>query len=275
MPVSMNPKNVLFVEFLNTKVNIVNYFAIHDLLSNTILNGLKGYICLTDVGNIISATSDGALQLAINTSLLSLADGAPLAYFALLAGYKGIERISGMHLMELLFAEKDGFSHYLLGDTDQIIKKVISKVKDANKDINITGYSPPFKDFSEQDNLEIIKIINEASPDIIWVCFGGGKQEKWMMNNIGSLEKGIMIGVGSAMRWFTGDLKVPPAIFQKLCLQWSYRLVSECVKEPRRCKSFFVTRQLRKFPIFLMNFPFELARARMISKRQKHFGIIP
>jgi len=89
-----------------------------------------------------------------------------------------------------------------------------------------------------------------------------------MQNNIDRIEKGIMIGVGSALRWYTGEIKVPPEIFQRLCLQWLYRLVSELIKGPRRGTNFFLERQLKKFPIFFMNFPVELAMARRRFKQQ-------
>jgi N-acetylglucosaminyldiphosphoundecaprenol N-acetyl-beta-D-mannosaminyltransferase len=254
--------NPPFVQFMNTKINIVNYCDVHESILNVIAAGGKGYICLTDVGNVISAINDEQLQHAINASFLSLADGTPLAYYARLAGYHRIERISGVQLMQIIFEENPGFSHYLLGDTEQTINNVIEKARALNKGIKITGYSPPFKEFTEEDNCEIVENIHKANPDIIWVCFGGGKQEKWMENNIGSIEKGIMIGVGSALRWYTGEIKSPPVLFQKLCLQWLFRLMSEFKKEPQKGKDFFVERQLKKFPIFLMHFPAELAIAR-------------
>jgi N-acetylglucosaminyldiphosphoundecaprenol N-acetyl-beta-D-mannosaminyltransferase len=97
-----------------------------------------------------------------------------------------------------------------------------NKAINISRKINITGYSPPFRNFTDDDNCNMTEKILKTSPDIIWVCFGGGKQEKWMMENIGKIEKGVMIGVGSALRWFTGDIKIPPEIFQKLCLQWIY-----------------------------------------------------
>jgi len=258
-----------FVKYINTKINAVAYHEVHELIQSTIANGCQEYICLTDVGNVISAATDQLLQTAINASLLSLPDGAPLAYYARWAGYDKVERISGVRLMELLFSEKKEFSHFLLGDTDQTIDDAIGKARDIYGPIDIGGYSPPFRDFSEADNCAIMEKINTANPDIVWVCFGGGKQEKWMRENIGRLEKGIMIGVGSALRWFTGELKVPPVIIQKLCLQWCYRLASECAQGPRRCERFFLERQFRKFPRFLMNFPAELARARTMSRQQK------
>jgi len=253
---------------MNVKISAVHYIDVYEIIKKAISSGLKEYICLTDVGNVISASRDDLLKNAINTSLLSLADGAPLACYARLAGYRNIERISGVRLMESLFAERDGHSHYLLGDTDQTIQKVIKKVRADYRGIIITGHSPPFKDFDQNDNRKMIKKILKAKPDIIWVCFGGGKQEKWMKDNVDSLERGVMVGVGSALRWFTDDLQVPPVILQKLCLQWLYRLVCELKKDPRKGMKFFIERQLYKFPTFLFKFPFELALARRRYKQQ-------
>jgi N-acetylglucosaminyldiphosphoundecaprenol N-acetyl-beta-D-mannosaminyltransferase len=262
-----NHKTIPYVEFMSTKINAISYREVENIIFNIIANDRAEYICLTDVGNVISARDDDSLRDAINASRLSLADGAPLAYYARLAGYKNIERISGVRLMESLFAEGNGYSHYLLGDTDQTLRKAIRKARSL-KGTNITGYSPPFRDFSLEDNCDIISKIHEVNPDIVWVCFGGGKQEKWMQENIGSLQRGVMVGVGSALRWFTDDLKVPPLIFQKLCLQWLYRLMSELVNEPQRGMKFFMERQLRKFPVFLMHFPSELSRARRRYQQQ-------
>lgn len=257
-----------FVEFMKVKINAITYREVFQVMEVAVANEQKGYVCLTDVGNVVSAAGDKRLQAAINNSLLSLPDGAPLAKYARWAGYKGAERISGAGLMESMFAEKNGFSHYLLGDTDLIINKVIKKAKEIDQDISITGYSPPFREFTPQDNRNMIEKIHQANPDIIWVSFGGGKQEKWMLNNIGNLDKGIMIGAGAAFKWFTGDLKVPPEIFQKLCLQWIFRLISELATDSKKGKSHFVKRQLQKFPVFLMNFPLELASARRRYKRK-------
>jgi N-acetylglucosaminyldiphosphoundecaprenol N-acetyl-beta-D-mannosaminyltransferase len=266
MVISIISGHSTFVKFMNTKINIVNYCDTRELILHALANGKKEYICLTDVGNVIIAAKDEQLQSAINASFLSLADGTPLAYYARLAGYNRLERMSGVQLMQMLFAEKDPFSHYLLGDTEQTISNVVEKAQGINKGIRITGYSPPFAEFTDEGNRAMIRRIRKVNPDIIWVCFGGGKQEKWMRENIGSIDRGVMIGVGSALRWYTGELKVPPEIFQKLCLQWLYRLASEFMRGPQAGKNFFIERQLRKFPIFLGHFPTELVQARKLFK---------
>jgi N-acetylglucosaminyldiphosphoundecaprenol N-acetyl-beta-D-mannosaminyltransferase len=250
------------VAYMDVKISNVDY---HDILKNIRMvanNQQRGYFCLTDVGNVISCTKDELLKRAINESILSIADGMPLVWFARLVGCTKIERISGVDLMKRLFAEKDGTKHYLLGDTDQILNEVIKEALIINPTISITGHSPPFRDFSDDDNNHMIHKIRETDPDIIWVAFGGGKQEKWMRQNINKLEKGIMIGVGSGFRWLTGDIKAPPKIFQKIGLQWLSRMLQGLAKDPKKGFRFLMERQVKKFPVFIVNFPFEVINCR-------------
>jgi N-acetylglucosaminyldiphosphoundecaprenol N-acetyl-beta-D-mannosaminyltransferase len=248
------------VNFLGVKVDIVNYGRLHEIIKTTLENNDKGYLCVNDVGNIISATQDKVLFQAINSSLISLADGMPLAWFAKLAGYKEIERIAGMDIMVNLF-KKDGYNHFLLGDTESTIKRVTEKARAINSSIVITGYSPPFKEFDEEDNRFILDKLNKEKPDIIWVSFGGGKQEKWMHHNINKLDRGIMVGVGAGFKWFIGDLMVPPKIFQRMGLQWLFRFTQMMLfartRDIQRAK-----RALRHRWLFALSFPVEVIKAR-------------
>ena len=163
----------------------------------------------------MSAANNIDLSKAINESLLSIADGAPLAWFAKLAGLKRIERVAGFDLLKGLLESPNGLKHFLLGDTEKTINQVIKKARKKNNSLSIAGYSPPFKNqFSEDDNILIFEKINNEDPDIIWVSFGGGKQEKWMHQNIHRLNRGIMAGVGAAFKFYTGNLYSPPKIIQ-------------------------------------------------------------
>lgn len=262
MGVLMRYDEASYVKYMDVKINNVDYHEILDTARMVINNNQREYFCLTDVGNVIASTRDDQLKSAINKSMLSIADGMPLAWYARLVGCSRIERISGVNLMKRLIAEKDGSRHFLLGDTDQILNKVIHEAMRINPQKSITGHSPPFTDFNEADNAHIIQKIREANPDIIWVSFGGGKQEKWMQQNISKLERGLMIGVGSAFRWLTGDIKAPPDIFQKMGLQWLFRMVQGLAKDPKTGFTFLVERQIKKFPLFIVNFPLEVIKCR-------------
>lgn len=240
------------VRFLGVKISNVNYKEIREKIVDNINRG--AYVCLTDVGNVIRASKDKEFYEAINDSLISVADGMPLAWYGKLAGCRKISRVSGPQLMMRLLEEGNGFKHFLLGDTQETIRKVIEKAQKANDKIRIGGYSPPFKDrFDEVDNRIIFSEIDQEKPDIIWVSFGGEKQEKWMHENIHRLKRGMMIGVGAAFRYYIGEIKAPPKVFQELGLQWFFRTFQN---------SNSIRFRLKTIPEFIIHFPFEVVRAR-------------
>lgn len=245
-----------FYTFLGVKIDNLAYRGILEKIRGSLRE--KGYICLTEAGTVIAASEDEELREAIGHSLISIPDGMPLVWYGKLLGSRRIERISGMELMKRLLKEENGWSHYLLGDTEETISRVIEKASRANRNLRISGHSPPFKDvFDEEDNRLMLEKVNAADPDIVWVSFGGRKQNQWMCRNIRSLNRGVMIGVGAAFRFYTGDLWTPPKIVQAMGLQWFFRMV----QEPRR---WFRT-QARKKLKFALHFPIEVYKGRNLG----------
>ncbi len=250
------------VYFMGVKIDNVSFADVHEKISKKLENNQKGYICLNDVGNIIGASQDRPFAEAINSSFLSLSDGTPLAWYGRLVGCREIERISGLDIMAGMIAANDGFRHFLLGDTEERIGRVIEKAREINGNIQISGYSPPFKEFDEEDNRLIMERLNRAAPDIIWVSFGGEKQEKWMFNNINKLDRGIMIGVGAAFKFLIGELKTPPRIVQKMGLQCVYRIVQCNLQDPKHYFKITFNKILKRKIIFVCHFPWEVLRSR-------------
>jgi N-acetylglucosaminyldiphosphoundecaprenol N-acetyl-beta-D-mannosaminyltransferase len=246
--------------FKGIKISNNDSDGILNLIETIINEKRKAYLCMTDVGNLMMALKDPKLRSAINQADLSIADGTPLSWFGKLTGHKKVERISGVTLFEHLI-DKTNYSHFILGDTTETQNKLIVKAKDRKPDLHINGYSPPFKpQFSEVDNREIVKNIKNINPDIIWVSFGGSKQEKWMHQNVSKLNNGIMIGVGAAFKYYIGDLKIPHEVIQKIGLQWITRFKNN----PKR---WMTKGQFRFRILFSLYFPFEMIRAKHRNRR--------
>jgi len=259
----MRYQNITNIEFKKVKISNVDYKSAYNMVTNAIVNKEPGYVCLNDVCNVIVASKDDDMRAAVNASLLSLPDGMPLVWFAKMVGCKKIERISGGYFLKQMIVDMAGYRHFLLGDTVQTINRVIDEAKRLSSNIEITGYSPPFKVFDDEDNRIMIEKINEAEPDIIWVSFGGQKQEKWMNQNYTRVNRGVMIGVGAAFRYFIGDIMTPPQLIQSLGLQWVFRLVPPLLENPRKWMRDVRERELlvNKF-IFLANLPTQVLTAR-------------
>ncbi|MBP9192322.1 MAG: WecB/TagA/CpsF family glycosyltransferase [Ignavibacteria bacterium] len=169
------------------------------------------------------------LKKAINDSFISLPDGRPISILARLKGIKDMERVAGPDFMTEIFRKTSGsdIKHFFLGDTGDILEKLLKKIN-KNYDLQIAGsYSPDFGVWNKEIDEEIIKRINDSGADFIWVALGGGKQEIWMNENYNKLNKGIMTGVGAGFRFFTGDIKRAPLLFQKMGFEWLFRLVQQ------------------------------------------------
>jgi N-acetylglucosaminyldiphosphoundecaprenol N-acetyl-beta-D-mannosaminyltransferase len=131
--------------------------------------------------------------------------------------------------MEKVFEKTSDSSitHFFLGDTEETHLRLREKLSKKYK-LKIAGsYSPEFGNWSSQTNEKIIQMINIANPDFIWVSLGGGRQENWMRDHFIKLNKGIMVGVGAAFRFYLKEIKRAPYIFQRLGLEWLFRLIQQ------------------------------------------------
>ena len=247
--------------FKGIKISDIDMPGLRNLIEAVLAERRWAYFCLTDVGNLMMAQEDHRLASAINNSTLSLADGTPLAWYGKLIGRRTIRRISGIDLFQQLLHHTN-YRHFILGDTVDTFNKVKSKARTVKPDIQITGYSPPFKSsFSKADNDIMLEKIAIAQPNIIWVSFGGGKQEKWMLQNASKINGTVVIGVGAALKFYTGELSISPKIIQRLGLQWTTRL-------RRNPKRWLTKGQFKYRLLFLLNFPLEYIRQKTLDNRR-------
>jgi N-acetylglucosaminyldiphosphoundecaprenol N-acetyl-beta-D-mannosaminyltransferase len=91
-------------------------------------------------------------------------------------------------------------------------------------------YFPPFRPLTPEEDDQVVGMINETSPDVVWVGLGSPKQERWMAAHVGRVEAPTLIGVGAAFDFLTGRKRQAPRWMQRSGLEWLFRLLTE----PRR-----------------------------------------
>lgn len=198
------------------------------------------YICVSNVHTTIMSYEDKTYCSIQNHAAMALPDGRPLSIYARSHGCQTMERVTGPDLMcEFLESENGrGLKHFFYGGTEKTLEDLINKVQERNPHAEIAGwYSPPFRTLTEEEDREVVKKINEAEADIVWVGLGAPKQEIWMANHKDQV-KGLMIGVGAAFDYYAGNIKRAPLFLQKTGLEWMFRLL----QDPKRLwKRYFVT----------------------------------
>ena len=191
---------------------------------DAVKNGVKGYICVSNPRTVTYATKHADYREVMANSFMNLPDAEPMAWAAKLWGLKDTKRTMGPVIFkEMLSEPESGLTHFLLGDTDETLKKIVNKFK-TETNANIAGvYSPPFCGLDEYDYPAMAKIINDSGAQVVWVSMRAPKQDFLAARMMPYLNDGIMcIGVGAAFRFNLGEYKMAPPIIKKLGLMGLY-----------------------------------------------------
>lgn len=221
-----------YCQILGTNINVtdmenaVAYFNEH-------LDELRGnYVCISNVHTTVMAYRDSEYQKVQNSGAMALPDGKPLSIVSRKRGFPDAQRVPGPDLMIRIFKEsrEKGYRHYFYGSTEKTLEMLKKRLLEEYPWLNIAGmYSPPFRQLTDNEDLEIVKQINDAEPDFIWVALGAPKQEKWMYQHKNKLN-GVMLGVGAAFDFSAGTVKRAPKWMQECCLEWMYRILQDPVR---------------------------------------------
>ena len=159
------------------------------------------------------------------------------------------ERIAGWDLFQIEMDKLNdkGGKCFFMGSSENVLALIKEKAASDYPNIIVETYSPPYKpEFFEDDNRAIVKAINEADPDLLWIGMTAPKQEKWTYLHWNELNIHCHVGtIGAVFDFYAATAKRAPKWWQEHSLEWLYRLI----KEPKR----MWRRYLLGNPIFLWN----------------------
>lgn len=119
-----------------------------------------------------------------------------------------------------------------MGSSEKVLSLIRKKIALDYPNLTVVTYSPPYKpEFSEEENAEIIKAINDAEPELLWIGMTAPKQEKWTYSHWKKLNINCHVGtIGAVFDFYAGTAQRAPLWWQTHSLEWLYRLI----KEPKR-----------------------------------------
>lgn len=206
-----------------------------------------------------TAQNDELFAEALKNGDYLIPDGASIVKACRWLGCKSQpkERVAGWDLFEFEMGRLNtkGGRCMFMGSSEKVLSLIVEKAKTVYPNIEVVTYSPPYKpEFSEEDNRHIIKAINDANPDLLWIGMTAPKQEKWTYMHWDELDIHCHVGtIGAVFDFFAGTYKRAPHWWQEHSLEWLYRLIME----PSRMWRRYVIGN----PLFLMNIHKEKSRA--------------
>lgn len=136
------------------------------------------------------------------------------------------ERVAGYDLLLQLLEEgnRKKWSFYFLGSSEEVSELATDKIKERYPNLILAGRHNGF--FKDKE-AEVMAEINAVKPDFLIVALGAPRQEVWIHQKKAFLHTKIAIGVGGSLDVIAGKVKRAPLFWQKLNLEWFYRLISQ------------------------------------------------
>ena len=220
------------------KVSKTNLSGVLTKISDSLLKGKHGYICVSNARVAYQSNHDPEYCAIQNNSLLTVPDGKPLVWIAHNQGHKEVGQVAGNELFHALLGEsaKNSYSHYFYGSTPSTIEKMKQRVAVEYPKAKIVGaVSPPFQPIENYDIDALAEEINRISPTFFWVGLGAPKQERLMALLQPKLKSTICIGVGLVFEYYAGTVKRAPKWARKMGLEW----LARSLQQPKRWLVFY------------------------------------
>lgn len=195
------------------------------LIESFVVDGSPHVVVTADASGLALAYGDPAHLEIIRTADLVTPDSVGVMWAAKRAGAPLPERVSGVDLVDricALSADK-GYRIYFLGSEPGVAELAAEKLRLRHPGCNIVGarhgYFPP-----ESDEV-VAQEVAEAKPDFLFVAMGIPRQEKFIAATKAVIRAPVAMGVGGSLDVFSGRTKRAPDLFQKLRLEWMWRLL--------------------------------------------------
>ena len=187
------------------------------------------------------ANKDPEFAEILSKADLVIPDGVGVIYAAKILGRPLKGRVPGIDFASGLMERVAGTGKrlFLLGAAPGVAEQAAVNLRAAYPGLVVCGTHDGY--FKEDG--PVADAIREARADMVFVCLGAPKQEKWIAANGAAAGARLYIGLGGAMDVFAGKVDRAPERFQKLGLEWLYRLM----KEPSRIG------RMAKLPLFLVS----------------------
>ena len=228
------------IEILGTPVAVVDYDSAIEESRRLARCGRAAAVAASNTHIVALARHKPEFGRVMRDFDLVLPDGMPLRW-ALNARGAGLrDRVYGPYFMEkMVRAAPKPWRHFLFGGTEETLRGLQERLREIQPEIEIAGtFSPPFREWNEEDEKEFARTIAESKADFIWVALGGERQERWIAQNLPRHEHGVFCAVGDAFVLLAGQRAFAPPWMQRVGITWAYRLWQEPKRLWRRYARF-------------------------------------
>jgi N-acetylglucosaminyldiphosphoundecaprenol N-acetyl-beta-D-mannosaminyltransferase len=202
-----------------------------------------------NAAKLVAMGDDPQLRDIIERCDVISADGQSVVWASRLLRAPLPERVAGIDLMDRLLGEAAtrGFGVYILGARADVLEEAVRRIREQHPGLVVSGYRDGY--FGEDEEEAVCDEIRASGASILLVAISSPRKEKFLGEHGPSLGVPFVMGVGGSIDVVAGVTRRAPRAWQRLGLEWLYRLV----QEPRR--------MFRRYAVTNTRFLLMLARA--------------
>jgi len=227
-------------EVLGVPVDCVDMHGALAVIDAAITNQQTTVVLAVNPEKVMAARKDSAILSSLRNAGLLIPDGIGVVMAVRLLMREKIERVPGADLMTGICgrAVDKCYKIFLYGASPEVNDGAVRALRVRYPGLQIVGHQHGYLDKSEMP--AFIDRINASKADVLFVALGSPRQELWIERYLPQLDVKVFQGVGGTFDVLAGHVRRAPKIFQRLHLEWLYRLFAE----PKR-----ISRQI-VYPVF-------------------------
>jgi len=140
-----------------------------------------GYVCVTGVHGVMESQRDRELLRIHRDAGLVTPDGMPLVWVGRLSGRHDVERVYGPDLMLAMCRASvaAGYRHFFYGGAPGVADTLARRLSARFPGLVVAGaHPPPYRELTVEEDEALVRQINDARADIVWVGLSTPKQER-------------------------------------------------------------------------------------------------
>ena len=239
---------------LNTPVDCVDMTQAREFVRSAVKERTEpGFILAVNPEKVFVLRQDAFLKDFFDHAALLIPDGIGMVKALKILYGKKVSRCPGADLMQNICKDAPGCGYriFIYGSSEEVNRRACSILRERHPGIQIVGRANGFVKPEEMD--ELVAAINRSQADILFIAMGSPRQEKWMSEYASRLTTvKICQGIGGTLDTIAGTVKRAPMFWQRLGLEWFYRLL---------CQPSRFARQLRCFKFAIEVYRQKLRRA--------------
>jgi N-acetylglucosaminyldiphosphoundecaprenol N-acetyl-beta-D-mannosaminyltransferase len=185
------------------------------------------YIVAGNPEKVYALQSNAFLRDFFRKAALVIPDGIGVVLALRWFYRQHVQRVPGADLMQAIcaIAPERGYRIFVYGASEEVSADAVQKLRVRYPGINIVGRANGY--VKEVDMPALVQRINALRPDILFVALGSPRQEEWLHRWLPELKVKVCQGIGGTLDTIVGRVKRAPAAWQRLGLEWLYRLVRQ------------------------------------------------